>query len=111
MRKGWRCRIMSDLGGNDRRLYLMRDDIVAGIGRKIHIVDGFTTVEHEEGDCWTLADGIPGASELIQAILDAAWEGGMRPRGFSDIKNETAALREHLSDLKTIAFHQLKIGK
>ena len=41
--------------------------------------------------------------------MDKGWEAGFRPRGWADVKNETAALREHLSDLKAIAFHQLKI--
>jgi hypothetical protein len=41
--------------------------------------------------------------------MDRAWDAGFRPRGFSDIQNETAAIRGHLDDMRTIAFHQLKI--
>lgn len=49
-------------------------------------------------------------SELLQAIVNAAWEYGIRPAGFRDIKNETRALENHLIDMRTIAFGHLKFG-
>lgn len=44
------------------------------------------------------------ASEFAQAILDAAWEVGMRPKGFTDIQNETTAIKEHLGDMRRLVF-------
>lgn len=82
----------------------------SGVGNVVNVANGFTWEEHCEGDAFNPGyDGIAKADDLVQAILDAAWEAGFRPSGFSDIKNETAALREHLSDLRKIAFRQLNI--
>lgn len=41
---------------------------------------------------------------IIQSIMDAAWEEGMRPIGFRDIKNETTALKNHLNDMRRLVF-------
>lgn len=50
----------------------------------------------------------PPTSEILQSILDAAWEQGLRPTGFTDIKNETTAIKYHLEDMRKIAFNQLE---
>lgn len=42
--------------------------------------------------------------EFCQAIMDAAWEEGIRPKGFRDIKNETTALKSHLDDMRRLVF-------
>lgn len=47
--------------------------------------------------------------EIAQAILDAAWDAGLRPNGFSDVKNETVAIRAHLNDMRCITFAKLNI--
>jgi hypothetical protein len=107
-----RCDILKDWSGG-HRLYVVRDrfdkERIAG-SVQTQVANGFTWVDHLEGDMWDASfDGIPRADELIQKILDAAWNAGFRPSGFSDVKNETAALKEHLTDMRTIAFHQLGI--
>lgn len=49
----------------------------------------------------------PQPTEILQAILDAAWEQGLRPTGFKDIKNETTAIKKHLDDMRRLVFaHQ-----
>lgn len=93
------------------RLIIAQDNLTT-IGprdHKIKIASDFVWTEREEGDLFDPSEGIGRADDLIQAVMDSAWEAGFRPRGFSDVKNETSALREHLADLKAIAFHQLKI--
>lgn len=40
---------------------------------------------------------------FMQAVMDAAWEEGMRPTGFADVKNEIAAVRYHLEDMRKLA--------
>ena len=40
---------------------------------------------------------------FMQAVMDAAWEDGMRPTGFADVKNEIAAVRYHLEDMRKLA--------
>lgn len=76
---------------------------------KINIASGFVWRTHDEGGIFDPQEGIAAADDLIQAIVDRAWDAGFRPNGISDVKNETAALREHLADMKAIAFHQLKL--
>lgn len=87
-----------------RRLIVVQD---ASPG-KIEVATGFTYDEYDEGSLFDLNTGIRG-DDLIQSIMDSAWAEGFRPRGFGDIKNETEALKSHLSDMKTVAFHLLKI--
>ncbi len=43
------------------------------------------------------------AEGFMQAILDAAWEAGLRPEGFADHKNELTAVRYHLEDMRKLA--------
>lgn len=78
---------------------------------KIDVLTGFTWVEYDEGSMIDQGSGIGKADEMLQQIVDRAWDAGFRPSGYGDVKNETAALREHLADMKTIAFHQLKITR
>ena len=94
------------------RLYICKDTgkrHPSGGGQTVLVATDFVWNEHREGDATFQSEGIPFADDLIQSIMDRAWDEGFRPRGHSDVKNETAALREHLADMKTIAFHQLKI--
>ena len=104
----YRCRILPAFDSG-ARLYVCTDELKPGELATVRVATGFTWAEHQEGDAWVLADGIGHADGLIQAILDEAWQHGFRPRGFADVKNETAAIREHLGDMKTVAFHLLKI--
>jgi hypothetical protein len=46
---------------------------------------------------------------LLQALMDLAWENGMRPTGFKDVLNETAALKKHLEDMRAILFAKLEV--
>lgn len=46
------------------------------------------------------------SQELIQAILDAAWAEGFRPKGFADHQNELSATRRHLEDMRCFAFQK-----
>jgi hypothetical protein len=100
-----RTHIARDWNGN-HRLILIRDQ-----GRNVEVLAGFEWVIHEEGAMFDPNDGVGGADELIQGIMNKAWEAGFRPAGHADVKNETDALRSHRDDLRTIAFHQLGIPK
>lgn len=37
---------------------------------------------------------------IIQSIVDAAWEEGIKPRGLEDNRNELTATKAHLEDMK-----------
>lgn len=98
-----RTHIVRDWNGG-HRLILVQDQ-----GREINVCVGFEWVTREEGDMFDSRDGIGKADELIQGIVNKAWEAGFRPVGFADVKNETAAMQRHLDDVRTIAFHKLGI--
>lgn len=87
------------------RLVLVQDQLRG----KVDVLSDFTWVSYDEGSIFDQGAGIGRADEMIQQILDRAWEAGFRPSGYADVKNETASIREHLADMKAIAFHQLKI--
>lgn len=42
--------------------------------------------------------------DFLQAILNHAWDIGMRPVGFLDTTKEVGALREHLHDMRALVF-------
>lgn len=44
--------------------------------------------------------------DLLQAVVDAAYEAGIRPTA-ADVRGETNALRAHIADLKHVAFSLL----
>lgn len=46
---------------------------------------------------------------VLQAIVDAAYDGGIRPS--ADVKGENAALRGHLSDMRRLVFGTFKIDE
>ena len=90
---------------SSHRLILVQDQARG----KVDVLAGFEWVTYEEGDQFDPGAGIRKADELIQGIVNAAWDAGFRPAGFADVKNETAAIRVHLDDVRTIAFHKLGI--
>jgi hypothetical protein len=47
----------------------------------------------------------------VQRLMDSLWQAGIRPSFRSEINNagEIAALKEHLTDMRRIAFSQLAI--
>ncbi len=49
--------------------------------------------------------------DLLQAMLDAAWDHGMRPSGYSDVAEAMKASDAHLQDMRAIAFHKIGAPK
>ena len=44
------------------------------------------------------------ARNMLQALLDEAWNQGMRPIGYKEIKNDLEAVKYHLEDMRTLVF-------
>jgi hypothetical protein len=42
--------------------------------------------------------------EFMQALLNHAWDIGLRPAGFNDAKLETGAIKYHLEDMRRLVF-------
>ncbi len=53
--------------------------------------DSLQAIPHEE------------VEDFMRAIMDAAWEVGIRPTGLSDHTNELTAVRCHLEDMRLLA--------
>jgi hypothetical protein len=47
-------------------------------------------------------------TDLLQALLDAAWAKGLRPRGYEG-PQETKAIMRHLEDMRAMAFAKMEI--
>ncbi len=41
--------------------------------------------------------------DMLQAIIDAAWEHGIKPRQLEDASNELKATKYHLEDMRKLA--------
>jgi len=46
---------------------------------------------------------------FLQAIVDLAWAEGIRPAAIEDQRNELKAVRDHLADMRTLAFKASEI--
>jgi hypothetical protein len=63
-------------------------------------VDGFAKNEPAFVDDYNaVADGI----SLLQAIVDACWEAGIKPKKIHAHESEMAAVRYHLEDMRKLA--------
>lgn len=49
--------------------------------------------------------------ELLQALLDGAWESGLRPTGYGNVAEALRASDAHLQDMRAIAFGKLGVIK
>jgi len=59
-------------------------------------------VQTSDGDFAMIAE--PGeVNAFLQAMLDAAWEQGLRPQGYVEKTDELAAVRYHLEDMRHLA--------
>ena len=63
------------------------------------------------GNCFIKGNGFPSLDgtpapeirDFLQAMADAAWKLGIKPREAIDAQSELKALRYHLEDMRTIA--------
>ncbi len=108
----WRVRVGYDIGTDGTRILIIKGD---GDERyavrityepfKLHtLFEGATILE--SGDA-----ARDGQQSFLQAVMDAAWEYGLRPTGFNDTKESMKATVKHLEDMRAIVFHQTKAPK
>jgi hypothetical protein len=50
------------------------------------------------------------SADLAQGLMDELWRVGLRPTEGTGSAGSLAATERHLADMKSIAFHALKIG-
>jgi len=50
-------------------------------------------------------------SGLVQAIINAAWDAGMRPHGHKDEASSITRIEDHLADMRRLVFKEPKGSK
>ena len=104
-----RVRIQEDFASQDIQMMVMhyaghRDTYAMRITFEPHASAAMMLPEQ-----YTRPENGPPLRELVQSIMDEAWDNGFRPSGYGDLKESTQAIRGHLSDMRLIAFHKLGI--
>jgi hypothetical protein len=101
----WAAIIERDVLAGEDFLLIQRDD---GHGNQC-VVAPLTLLDHIPGRAEQPTLSGPGndVQGLLQALLDAAWARGMRPRGHEG-PDELKAVTRHLEDMRAMAF--AKIG-
>lgn len=89
--------------GSGRSIFLGR---VGPEGLSAVVDMKFETVKNGEVAPGPVLHGEDGVA-FLQAVMDAAYDAGLRPSKAQDERHQ----KEHLSDLRKIAFHVLKIDK
>lgn len=110
----WKVHVqpMIPLGFLGYRLFIARDNG----GETIDIVQPFTlkTINRYESisekeallsDEWMDGHGTD-VRGLLQAMSDAAWELGIKPKQIENNANELKAIRDHLADMRTLAIQR-----
>lgn len=96
---GWRVHTRWDPAYQAHDVYLIK---VEPDGSEAVVTD-FTMKSIPRHGIAERIEPIKDGDGLLQAIMDAAWEAGMRPRGFKDHTNELTAVRYHLEDMRKLA--------
>lgn len=88
-----------------RCLHMVREEP----GRTLGVVQELTFKNIQEGMILTHGNGLLGDSsfeqtdDFLRAIMDVAWDAGLRPTGFEDHTNELKATRYHLEDMRLLS--------
>lgn len=109
----WRAYLQQNVAMGERDLYVVRSGVGFDRGARWYAT-GFTWVEVPAGQAPRTVGAMQltterreevddGMGSFLQAMLDCAWNAGMRPRGFKDHTNELAAVRYHLEDMRKLA--------
>lgn len=105
----WRVHVRPVPWMDDFELWVGRYDGRGGIA----VITGFQTTQIEEGG---YSEPIPREAgfshrDLLQAIVTAAWEAGIRPAGYGDVRESITATKAHLDDMRKLAFKAHGIDK
>lgn len=107
----WRVHLENRLrwGQMGYRMYVMREDF----DRSISMLHGAQFHTYPEGsfaveDEFFLSDEQPGIDTraFLQAMSDAAWEIGIKPKQIEDNSNELKATKYHLEDMRTLVLQK-----
>lgn len=111
----WRAFVKSNVFGLGHTLYLGREDLGRGlemaVGLEMRSYDNAYSIQDKD---FLLQEGVMNQHDVrgfLQAMSDAAWEIGIKPKQIEDSRNELKAVREHLADMRMLAQEKLVINK
>ena len=88
---------------DEMELYLFYRDIISN--KRKYLKFSFHEIEgHSPIDPVMTNDENVNTAQIYQEMMNALWNGGMRPAGFKDSQNETAAIKYHLEDMRKLVF-------
>ena len=95
----WRVYVKQEPWSDGYDLYIAKEGPSGGLDAVI----GFTFKSVGEG-LKVSGPAIAGmeSEQFMRAVMNAAWDLGIRPDGFNDTKESMAATQAHLADLKSI---------
>lgn len=113
----WRTHLESlvPFGQIGYRLHVFTHEVVPNSGTTFMLAPTLQTVEPngqaDPDKTAFLSDGFPfprsaDVKGFLQAMTDAAWEIGIRPKQLDHYSGELVAVRYHLEDLRRIVFNK-----
>jgi len=102
MTQGWKCQVTDSLARDGWEIYLLNHRP----NGTVDALSNFTLYHSEKGTSYVppVVD-----REFLQAIMDGLWHGGFRPTGVTDVRESTAALKDHLNDMRVIVGSKLGV--
>jgi len=85
-----------------------RSVLMLGSSLTLKTLEPYSVVSDKEAFLDDAKFGYGGSNDFpvqdyLQAVVDAAWEVGIKPKQLEDQKNELSAIRYHLEDMRKIA--------
>lgn len=101
----WRVFVEDSILHRGRRLFVARD---RGDGRLDVLAPlTFTTIDAGLAAPDAPVLDIQDSEGFLRAMLNAAWDAGLRPDGFMDTRESMKATTAHLEDMRALAFHKI----
>jgi len=108
----WRAHVVAPWHWDGYDFYLARDELMG----TVKWMTGFTWTEMPEGSVLSDEMRVLHGSQvcetqhMLQAIVGAAWQAGIRPAQLTEEVSEVTAMRYHLEDLRRLAGFREKKG-
>lgn len=74
-------------------------------------VEPFTIMKRQPGGIVVPSVSAEHGEAFLRAVLNAAWDAGLRPDGFNDTRESMKATNAHLQDMRALAFHKIGAEK
>lgn len=101
--KSWHVDILKDLFEHETNaLITCRDHSGKHMAMQVSFIEIKTGQRTEP----SLAESHEDFIDFLQALVDAAWDFGVRPKNAQDTGNELKATKYHLEDMRSLVFKE-----